>query len=116
MRRNKKIRLLLTFLAFIVVFVMSASPYADQSQGFDPQKVKLLTGADKKNKADVVKLFGEPTSKAPIQKTKEGCIELWFYTEVVLDKTTFTAKTVFLYIGFDENGSVCSAKVTEDKE
>ena len=103
----------LPLVVVITLSVMTASLYADQTQGFDPQKVKQLTGAEKKSKADVEKLFGEPVSTAPIQKTEEGCVELWIYTEVIFDGAV-PVKTEFLYVGFDENGFVCSAEVTEE--
>lgn len=102
---------LVVLIAFSFIILSS---YAAEPQGFDPQKVKLLTGADKKSKADVEKLFGEPVSTAPIQKTEEGCIELWIYTEVIFDGIV-PVKTEFLYVGFDENGFVCSAEVAEEK-
>jgi hypothetical protein len=103
----------LSIMVVIALSLMTATLYADQSQGFDPQKVKQLTGTDKKSKADVEKLFGEPVSTAPIQKTEEGCVELWIYTEVIFDGVA-PVKTEFLYVGFDEKGFVCSAEVTEE--
>jgi hypothetical protein len=103
----------LSLVVVIALSLMTASLYADQSQGFDPQKVKLLTGTDKKSKAEVATLFGEPVSTAPIQKTEEGCVELWIYTEVIFDGAV-PVKTEFLYVGFDEQGFVCSAEVTEE--
>ena len=114
MRKNKKMIWSVPFVVLIAFFCMTPSLYADQSQGFDPQKVKLLTGADKKSKSDVEKLFGEPVSTAPIQKTEEGCTELWIYTEVIFDGVV-PVKTEFLYVGFDEKGFVCSAEITEEK-
>ena len=114
MQRNSTLMWSLSLLVLIAFFVMTFPLYAGQSQGFDRQKVKLLTGAEKQSKADVKKLFGEPTSTAPIKKTEEGCIELWIYTEVIMDGITLV-KTEFLYVGFDEEGYVCSAEVTEEK-
>ena len=104
----------LSLVVVIALAVITASLYADQTQGFDPQKVKQLTGAEKKSTEDVVKLFGEPVTTAPIQKTEEGCVELWIYTEVIFDGAV-PVKTEFLYVGFDEQGFVCSAEVTEEK-
>jgi hypothetical protein len=78
------------------------------------KKLNCSRTLTKKSKADVEKLFGEPVSTAPIQKTEEGCIELWIYTEVIFDGIV-PVKTEFLYVGFDEKGFVCSAKVTEEK-
>ena len=114
MKKHSKSMWSLSILVLISVFVMTSSLYADQSQGFDRQKIKLLTGAEKQSKADVDGLFGEPTATAPIKKTEEGCIELWIYTEVVMDGFT-PIKTEFLYVGFDEKGYVCSAEVTIQK-
>lgn len=91
----------LSLVVVIALSLLTASLYADQSQGFDPQKVKQLTGTDKKSKAEVATLFGEPVSTAPIQKTEEGCVELWIYTEVIFDGAV-PVKTEFLYVGFDE--------------
>ena len=114
MKRHSTLMWSLSLLVLISVFVMTSPLYADQSQGFDRQKVKLLTGAEKQSKADVEKLFGEPTATAPIQKTEEGCIELWIYTEVIMDGITLV-KTEFLYVGFDEEGFVCSAEIKQEK-
>ena len=114
MQRHSKSMCSLSLLVLIAVFVMTAPLYADQSQGFDRQKVKLLT-AEKVSKAGVKKLFGEPTTTASIQKTEEGCIELWIYTEVIMDGITLV-KTEFLYVGFDEEGDVCSVEVTDVKK
>lgn len=111
---NRTRKWLLSLVVVIALSLMTASLYADQSQGFDPQKVTLLTGTDEKSKADVEELFGEPVSTAPIQKTEEGCVELWIYTEVIFDGVV-PVKTEFLYVGFDEQGFVCSAEVTEEK-
>ncbi len=69
---------------------------------------------EKKSKSDVEKLFGKPVSSAPIKKTEEGCIELWIYTEVIMQGFV-PVKTAFLYVGFDEKGFVCSAEVKEEK-
>ena len=114
MQKNSKLIWLLSLFVLISVVSMASTLYADQSQGFDRQKVKLLTGAEKQSKADVEGLFGEPTATVPIQKTEEGCIELWIYTEVIMDGIV-PVKTEFLYVGFDEEGYVCSAEVTEEK-
>jgi hypothetical protein len=113
MMGNRTRKWSVSFLVVIALCVMTVSLYAGQSQGFDPQKVKQLTGTEKKSKADVETLFGEPVSTAPIQKTEEGCIELWIYTEVIFDGAV-PVKTEFLYVGFDEQGFVCSAEVTEE--
>ena len=115
MKRHLKSMWSFSLLVVIAVFVMTSPLYADQLQGFDRQKVKLLTDAEKQGKADVKKLFGEPTATAPIQKTEEGCIELWIYTEVIMDGFVLV-KTEFLYVGFDEEGYVCSAEVKEEKK
>ena len=108
-----KVKWSLSLAVLIALSLVASSLYADQSQGFDAQKVKLLTGADKKSKSDVEKLFGEPVSTAPIQKTEEGCVELWIYTEVIFDGVV-PVKTEFLYVGFDDKGYVCSAEVTAE--
>ncbi|MBN1254037.1 MAG: hypothetical protein JXA50_02080 [Deltaproteobacteria bacterium] len=114
MKKHSKSMWPLSLLVLIAVFIMTFPLYADQSQGFDRQKVKLLTDAAKESKAEVKTLFGEPTTTAPIKKTEEGCIELWIYTKVIMDGITLV-KTEFLYVGFDEAGYVCSAEVTDEK-
>jgi hypothetical protein len=115
MKKHLKSMWSVSLLVLIAVFVMTFPLYADQTQGFDRQKVKLLAEADKECKAEVKTLFGEPTATAQIKKTEEGCIELWIYTKVIMDGITLV-KTEFLYVGFDEEGYVCSAEVTDEKK
>ena len=111
---NRTRKRLLSLVVVIAISLMTPSLYAGLTQGFDLQKVKQLTGTEKKSREDVEKLFGEPVSTAPIQKTEEGCVELWIYTEVIFEGVV-PVKTQFLYVGFDEQGFVCSAEVTEEK-
>ncbi len=92
------------------VFFHSSFLYAEPYKVFDAKKVKLLTSAEKKNKSDVEKLFGKPDTSAPIQKTEEGCIELWIYTKIVMTGRVLEGSEI-LYVGFNGDGFVCSAEV-----
>jgi hypothetical protein len=95
-----------------MAFVLLNSPFlcAEPFKAFDAKKVKLLTSAEKKNKADVEKLFGKPDTSAPIQKTEKGCIELWVYTKIVMTGRVLEGSEI-LYVGFNGDGFVCSAEV-----
>jgi hypothetical protein len=110
MKLRKKLRWSLPLFVMGFVLLNSSFLYAESFKAFDAKKVKLLTGAEKKNKADVVKLFGKADTSAPVQKTEEGCIELWIYTKVVMAGLV-PEKTEILYVGFNDDGFVCSAEV-----
>jgi hypothetical protein len=98
----------------ISVFLIASSLQAVQPEAFDAQKVRQLSGGDKKNRSDVEKLFGKPVSTAPIKKSGEGCVELWIYSDVIMDGYT-PVKTELMYIGIDEKGLVCSVEVEHVK-
>jgi hypothetical protein len=114
MKGKQSLKLVLSLAVLISVFFIASSPRAVQPEAFDAQKVRQLSGGDKKSKTDVEKLFGKPVSTAPIKKTKEGCIELWIYSDVIMDGYT-PVKSELLYVGIDEKGVVCSVEVEHVK-
>ena len=104
---------LVTLLLFAASLLSSPLALAVDG-GFDPAKVQQVSGNAHKSKEQVKKLFGEPTATTPVQKTAEGCTDLWIYVEVLFDGIT-PVKTQTLYIGFDEQQLSCSAEVLEEE-
>ena len=50
-------------------------------------------------------------SCAPSARSEEGCVEAWFYNEVVMDGMTPIAHVLTVF--FDEDGYVCSTFLTD---
>ena len=110
MKLKKSLASLLPMLMVLLVLVPWSLLYAEEFTAFDSKKVKLLTSDEKKTKLDVEKLFGKPDTSAPIQKTQEGCVELWVYTKIVMTGRALGGAEI-LYVGFNGDGLVCSAEV-----
>ena len=110
MKIRKNLQWSFPFLVSAVILFYSFPLYAESYKAFDANKVKQLTSAEKKNRSDVEKLFGKPDTSAPIQKTEKGCIELWIYTKIVMTGRMLEGSEI-LYVGFNDDGFVCSAEV-----
>ena len=110
MKIRRNLRWSFPLLASAIIVFYSFPLYAESYKAFDANKVKQLTSAEKKNRSDVEKLFGKPDTSAPIQKTEKGCMELWVYTKIVMTGLVLEGSEI-LYVGFNDDGFVCSAEV-----
>ncbi len=96
-------------LVAAVAWLISAPAYGD---GFDMKMIASLTEGKGSSKSDVEKLLGSPFETVEIARSENGCVEGWFYSEVIMDGLTVKATQV-LTVFFDENGHVCSTYITD---
>jgi hypothetical protein len=106
---------LIYLLICCVLGLFSCVAPSSNTSGFDMAAIELLTTGEDKGMSDVEEQFGAPFEKTEIAKSDNGCVEAWFYSEVIMRGMT-VASTQVLTVFFDEDGYVCSTYITDGSD